>query len=100
MIMNALKRLGAGALATAAALSLATGVSHAETGQAATDRTVCGLYIKGNQDYYSNCDDRSELIWVSVPLGLDYFTCVPGNSEVQLGHYLRIWSAFHHSWNC
>ncbi|MEU1727824.1 hypothetical protein [Nonomuraea sp. NPDC005692] len=62
---------------------------------------TCGHYTKGSTEYYRNCKETSEKIWVTYRRSSDnQHFCVPAGKQVELGYYLNVYGVYHDSWGC
>ncbi|MFI6713227.1 hypothetical protein ACIBF7_42820 [Nonomuraea sp. NPDC050478] len=61
----------------------------------------CGHFTQNGTEYYRNCKDTSEKIWVTYRISAhNQHFCVPAQKKVELGYYLNVYGVYHDSWNC
>ncbi|YCK37894.1 hypothetical protein ACNF49_28710 [Actinomadura sp. ATCC 39365] len=88
------------ALGFALALGLGLDLAVLASPAVAQDDT-CGHYTKGSTEYYRNCKETSEKIWVTYRRSSDnQHFCVPAGKQVELGYYLNVYGVYHDSWGC
>ncbi|MFD9941127.1 DUF6355 family natural product biosynthesis protein [Nonomuraea sp. NPDC059023] len=74
----------------------------ATTGTTATARQapVCGHFTNAGTEYYRNCANVSERIWVTRRFSQNEHYCVQPGTQVQLGNFANVYGVYHDGWNC
>ncbi|NJP98913.1 hypothetical protein HCN51_57495 [Nonomuraea sp. FMUSA5-5] len=62
---------------------------------------TCGHYTTPVLEYYRNCADQNERIWVTYRISTyNKHFCVPKGEQVQLGNLFNVYGVYHDSWGC
>ncbi|MFI9552826.1 DUF6355 family natural product biosynthesis protein [Nonomuraea endophytica] len=96
-------QLNAALLAATTVLALGpatTAAATTGTQAAALRASVCGHYTSAGTEYYRNCANVSERIWVTRRFSQNEHYCVQPGTQVQLGNFANVYGVYHDGWNC